>query len=94
MTISLKASKDDAALIEQIAARAFEDQAGDTPMLEFMMDITAAHLNGRPLDLARFLEGPDFDFAHDVWGIRNHLNRETGQLENCFLPRYATKQAA
>ncbi|KKK55056.1 hypothetical protein LCGC14_3078450, partial [marine sediment metagenome] len=46
------------------------------------------------LDLARFLEGPDFDFAHDVWGIRNHLNRETGQLENCFLPRYATKQAA
>jgi hypothetical protein len=26
-------------------------------------------------------------FGHDMLGIRQHMNRETGQLEGCFLPR-------
>ncbi|HDZ40046.1 MAG TPA: hypothetical protein ENH62_17540 [Marinobacter sp.] len=91
MAISFETSSEDAALIEQIAARALEDQVGDTPTLDFMMDITAAHLNGCPLDLVGLLEAPDFDFAHDVFGIQSHLNRSTGKLERCFLPRHATK---
>ena len=94
MTISFSTSKADALLIGKIAARAFTNQVGDTPTLEFIMDITAAHLNGCPLDLAKLLDFPDFDFAHDVFGIGGHLNRETGKLENCFLPRCATKKAA
>jgi hypothetical protein len=53
------------------------------------MDITACHLNGCPLRLGELLGADDANFAHDVFGIRRHLNRETGKLEDCFCPRYA-----
>lgn len=52
-----------------------------------MMDITATHNNGCKLDLPRLYAATDGDFAHDVFGIREHLNRDTGMLE-CFTPRY------
>lgn len=55
----------------------------------FQMDVLATHLNGCPLDLERLSAADDFNFAHDVFGIYRHLNRETGQLEDCFLPRFA-----
>ena len=55
------------------------------------MDITAAHIN-TPLDLNKLLNADDFNFAHDMSGIGAHLNRNTGKLENCFLPRCALKQ--
>jgi len=32
------------------------------------------------------------DFAHDVFGIMNNLDRDTGKLQNCCLPRYSLKQ--
>ena len=54
-----------------------------------LMDIEACHCNGMPLHLSRLLEAPQFDFTHDVWGIIRHINRETGQIENCFVPRCA-----
>ena len=41
------------------------------------------------LDLQKLLDAPDGDFGHDVFGIRRHINRQTGELENCFLPRCA-----
>jgi hypothetical protein len=53
------------------------------------MDLTACHLNGCPLRLEDMAKADDFNFAHDVLGIRRHLNRETGQLEDCFVPRFA-----
>lgn len=52
-------------------------------------DIDACHSNGTPLKLAELLAADDANFAHDVFGIRQNINRETGKLENCFLPRYA-----
>ncbi len=54
------------------------------------MDITAAHRNGCPLKLDELLKAEDFDFAHDVFGIRRYINRKTGKLENCFLPRFSS----
>jgi hypothetical protein len=54
-----------------------------------MMDIEAAHCNGCPLRLAEMLVAEDADFLHDVAGIRAHLNRQTGELEDCFSPRFA-----
>jgi hypothetical protein len=30
----------------------------------------------------------DANFTHDVFGIRKYLNRETGELTMCFVPRY------
>ena len=52
------------------------------------MDIEAVH-SSNPLRLKDLLEADDTDFAHDVYGIGRNINRTTGELENCFLPRYS-----
>ena len=52
------------------------------------MDISATHLHC-PLDLDQLLKFDDFNFAHDITGISFNLDRVTGKLENCFLPRCA-----
>lgn len=54
-----------------------------------MMDIIATHANGCPLRLEELLTAERFDFSHDVFGIRRHIDRQTGKLQDCFLPRYA-----
>ena len=56
-----------------------------------MMDLTAAHLNGCPMDWAKLLAADDCNFAHDVWGIHRHINRKDGTLGDCFLPRCAAR---
>lgn len=60
--------------------------------LDLEMDIIATHLNGCRLKLLDLYNSSDLDFVHDVFGIQAHLNRQTGKLENSFLPRYAEKQ--
>jgi hypothetical protein len=52
-----------------------------------MMAITACHANGCPLDLQKLLNADDYNFAPDMIGIRNNIDRHTGKLLNCFLPR-------
>jgi hypothetical protein len=61
-------------------------------MLDAEMDVTACHCNGCPLDLQKLLDAPDSDFGHDVFGIRRFINRETGEIGGCFLPRCAMPQ--
>lgn len=93
-TISFKASKTDQKLIMAIANRAVRlaSKYGITyDLMTADMDITACHANGQPIDLERMLAADDFNFCHDAFGIRRHLNRETGQLEDCFVPRFATQ---
>lgn len=58
------------------------------------MDLTACHANGCPLDLERLIKADDFNFIHDVGGIHSNICRETGTLQNMFLPRFAKKEAA
>ena len=57
--------------------------------MDILMDIDACHSNGNPLRLNDLLKADDTNFAHDVFGIRQHINRKTGQLEHCFVPRYS-----
>ena len=59
------------------------------PILDATMDIDACHSNGCPLKLHELLEADDFNFAHDAFGIRKHIDRTTGKLQDCFVPRYA-----
>ena len=59
------------------------------PNMDILMDIDACHANGCPLKLQELLQADDFNFSHDVLGIRQHLNRKTGKLMDCFVPRYA-----
>jgi hypothetical protein len=60
---------------------------------EMMMDLTACHANGCRLDLDALLTASEFDLMHDVLGIRQHLDRRTGNLMNGFTPRLAVQSA-
>lgn len=61
-----------------------------------IMDMLAADgVNGNPpLDFDRMAQADDFNVAHDVVGIYRHIDRETGKLTGCFLPRFAKLDAA
>lgn len=83
-----KATRDEVVAINKIAKMAvYLDPTLD--LLSVQMDLEACHTHGCPLDLERLGNADQTNLMHDVAGIRRHLNRETGQLENCFLPRYA-----
>ncbi len=90
--ISFKTTKEDAIKIVAIARRACMAAKAigvKIDMMEMDMDITACHSNGCPLKLDDLLIADDSNFLHDVFGIRRHIDRKTGQLGGCFLPRFA-----
>lgn len=80
--------------ISKICDRAWprHEALGYTDRLTMMMDLEACHCNGCPLDLDGLYHAQFIDFMHDVGGIGYYIDRETGCLTNCFLPRYAKKQ--
>lgn len=41
------------------------------------------------LDLDGLLKAKDIDFSHDIYGIQFNMNRNTGTLDNLFVPRYS-----
>jgi len=87
MAINFKANAEERKLIGAIALRAVcEMKELDQETVE--MDITAAHLNGCPLDLKRLLCASKLVLLHDVLGINRNISHETGALQNCFLPRF------
>ena len=88
-TISFTVSLTDARLIAKIVNRAMALGIEGYDRMTCGMDLTACHANGCELNLNALLAAKDFDFTHDILGIRQHINRETGELENCFAPRYA-----
>lgn len=95
--VSFDCSLSDKDLISDIAVRA--DNLGlislrQYPMMTCVMDVTAVHCNGNPLRLRDLLDATDFNFMHDIVGIARHLNRETGQLEDFFSPRFSKREAA
>jgi len=57
-------------------------------IMDLQMDISACHISC-PLKLKELLVADDFNFVHDVVGITRHIDRESGELLDCFLPRYA-----
>ena len=94
--ISFHTSNDDADLIFKVVDRAWKmtlallgGRAPSFSRADLSMDITACHANGTPLRLADLLEADAANFSHDVFGILRHINRETGQLEDSFVPRFA-----
>ena len=76
----------------QIARRAVamaKEHGIQYKQMDAVMDIDACHSNGNPLKLTELLGADDFNFTHDVFGIRQHINRTTGKLEHCFVPIYS-----
>lgn len=72
----------------KIAVRAVE-YLDVLSVMEIIMDLSVVHNHDCGLDLAQFSAADDFNLLHDVVGIHNHLNRKTGKLEDCFVPRFA-----
>lgn len=92
--INWKINDADSELIDKIATRAqiVAEKAGwISDIMDRVMDVTACHLNGCPLRLADLLAADEFNFSHDVFGIARHIDRRTGELKDCFLPRFATQ---
>lgn len=98
MTAEIKfADRDASRIIAQIVDRAYGllDAAtvarlwGDR--MSMMMDLSACHANAYPLRLEALLAADPLNFTHDVCGIGAHMNRETGKLENHFVPRFAER---
>lgn len=84
-----KATKEEYELFKQIADREVKEGiCYSTDRMSILMDIEAAHAT-YPLKLKELLNAPVVDFAHDIYGIAANLNRNTGELENYFIPRYA-----
>jgi hypothetical protein len=93
--VSFKVSKKDRALIEKIVARTAAlvgNRGGKIDRLCLTMDITAVHANGNRLRLADLAMADDFNVLHDVGGIHRHIDRETGKLGDCFLPRFTQQR--
>jgi hypothetical protein len=92
MPVSFETIDVDREIIRKIASRAValgKTKGGDPNPLYVIKAITATHATGCRLDLQRFLDADDIDFAHDLIGIFRHLDRTTGRLRNSFCPRSA-----
>ncbi len=70
------------------ALKTLTDAGVSTTKLDCFMDIRYVN-EVCPLRLCELLDADDFNFAHDIFGIYSNFNRETKQLENGFLPRFA-----
>lgn len=90
-----KSGSPEAKIIQDIARRAASlslRHGGDGDVLHHAMNVSACHASGNPLRLQDLLEADDFNFAHDVFGIDRHINRDTGKLENFFSPRFSARE--
>jgi len=87
MTIEFNYTHDDDAIAAAHRFNALADGTCDITTLT--MDILAADgVNGNmPLDWDRLNIASDATFAHDIAGIRRHMDRVTGILGGCFVPR-------
>lgn len=86
-----KVSKREMVVIRRIAKRGHGlllANGVDSDLTSVEMDVAAAHA-GCPLDLKALEAADDLNFAHDICGIRRHLDRETGELRDFFVPRCA-----
>lgn len=91
-TAKFCATHEEILIIGKIANRAenyFVKNDFDVPKMALMMDIEAVHYNGCELRLKELLAADDANFIHDVMGIITKIDRETGELTDCFVPRYA-----
>ena len=77
--------REDVEAIGRICKRVYKTFP-DIDYLTLNMDITAVHVE-TPLNLSKFESFRRLDFFHDVFGITRHLNRATGKLNDCFVPR-------
>ncbi|MEG1542932.1 MAG: hypothetical protein RR382_00210 [Tannerellaceae bacterium] len=89
-------TSEDFALMDEIAMRAKTCYVEDMHVSKYEVDsyficmyLAACHNNGCKLRLDDMLKAKLFDLMHDIIGIRNHINKYTGELDGHFRPRFA-----
>lgn len=85
-----KKAERDVGFIIQIAERAFRE---GFKINKFVIAayIAATHINC-PLNLHDLLVSSPMDFCNDINGINCNINKETLELMNCFVPKFAKSQ--
>ena len=85
---TIEISKADEKKITAIINRANDMElfAGEWHALDSRMSLVAAH-SAEALNLDRLLKSDDDSFIHDLYGIDDHVDHETGKLRDCFFPR-------
>lgn len=84
------ANKDTFMTIVEIAKRAEEKDMLAFNRMSLIMDLE--HANDEfNLRLDDLLNADEYNFAHDIIGIQNNLDRTSGKMKNLFVPRYATQ---
>lgn len=73
------------------ALKLYQELNVDCDSLSLHMDLALCHQT-TPLDLEGLLRADDANFAHDIGGIVRHLDRETGLMKDCFVPRFTKKE--
>jgi hypothetical protein len=94
--VSFKATDAEYALVNKIVSRGWKLawlKASYRSRTDMQMDVLATHANGNPLRLEDLLAADDFNFAHDMSGICNCLDRSTGKLTRNFSPRFSRHDA-
>ena len=90
--IQWSSNSQELATLTRIAKRARDLAAKNGVVYSYgdaLMDLEACHCNGNRLRLSDLEEADDANFGHDVFGIRRYLDRSTGQLTDCFVPRFS-----
>lgn len=75
--------------IVDIAKRAENKELLAFDRMSLIMDLESAN-EEFDLRLDALLDADDFNFAHDIIGIQNNLDRKTKKMKNFFVPRYAS----
>jgi len=75
--------------IVDIVKRAEEKNLLMFDRMSLIMDLECANEEFN-LRLEDLLNADDFNFAHDIVGIQNNLNREERKMGSQFVPRFAS----
>ena len=84
-------TKEEYKQVAQIAERAVKlycNAGEEREPIDIQMDLECCN-ETIPLDFNKLECINNFNLMHDISGIGRHLNRETRQIEDCFLPRCA-----
>ena len=87
----MKCTKEEFEIIVKICERAENLGIEQKDRLTLIMDIENTHVS-MGLNLKGLLESDDLNFSHDVVGIQTHINRDTKELDDFFVPRYAIQK--
>lgn len=85
----MEITKEQIELIVLIAKRAEKMELMAFERMSLIMDLQTAHEEFN-LRLQELLDADDYNFAHDIVGIQNNINRLERKMKNIFVPRYAS----